>query len=241
MVFITPFWKSKSPEGGVRQLIFRKLAFLAIYLTIFWGLLPPASAAGVAHAAPASAQLSQFRTELADDGIYLNASVLFELPAAVEDALLKGIALFFVVEVDIYRERWYWTDPRVAGAARTIRLAYQPLTRRWRVNIGPGVIGTSPGLRATFNQNYDTLNEALSAVQRVARWKVAEVGEIRPSADHHVSFSFKLDLSQLPRPFQIGVVGQREWSIALQSDQRLLLQAARPADAARDSAQEGLK
>ena len=45
--------------------------------------------------------------------------VRFELPAVVEDALLKGIALFFVVEADIYRDRWYWTDPRVASAART--------------------------------------------------------------------------------------------------------------------------
>jgi hypothetical protein len=78
----------------------------------------------------------------------------------VEDALLKGIPMFFVVEADIYRDRWYWTDPRVASAARTIRLAYQPLTRRWRVNIASGLITSSSGLRATLNQNYETLSEA---------------------------------------------------------------------------------
>jgi hypothetical protein len=241
MVFITLYWKSTPLDGAIRHGTVRKLSLLTFLLATLLIFLPAASAAGLAHAAPTSAHLSQFRTEIADDGIYLNASVSFELPAVVEDALLKGIALFFVLEVDIYRERWYWTDPRVASAARTVRLAYQPLTRRWRVNIGPGVMGTSAGLRATFNQNYDTLSEALSAVQRVARWKVAEVADIRPSADHRVNFSFKLDLSQLPRPFQIGVVGQREWSIALESEQRLLLHAARPADAVRDSAQEGLK
>ncbi len=192
-----------------------------------------------AHAA--NAQLTQLRTERTDDGVYLNAAVAFELPHVVEDALLKGIALFFVIEVDIYRDRWYWTDQRVATAARTIRLAYQPLTRRWRVNIGSGLIGASLGLRATFNQNYDTLPEAMSAVQRVARWKVAELADVRSGSDHNLSFSFKLDLSQLPRPFQIGVAGQRDWSIVIENAQPLVLQATRPVEPAKDTSVEASK
>ena len=85
---------------------------------------------------PASAaELSQLKVERADDGVYLTAHVEFDLPPVVEDALLKGIPMFFVVEADIYQSRWYWTDRRVASATRTIRLAFQPLTRRWRVRI----------------------------------------------------------------------------------------------------------
>jgi hypothetical protein len=110
---------------------------------------------------PASAtEITQLRVERGDDGVHLSALVRFDLPLVVEDALLKGIPMFFVVEADIYRDRWYWTDPRVASAARTIRLAYQPLTRRWRVNIASGLITSSSGLRATLNQNYETLSEA---------------------------------------------------------------------------------
>ena len=237
MVFITQFWKSTAPDVGVR-------AWARFYVAILMGLslclgwLPPAHSASVIKAA----QLSQLRTELTEDGVYLNAAVAFELPHVVEDALLKGIPLFFAIEVDIYRDRWYWTDQRVAGAARTIRLAYQPLTRRWRVNIGSGLIGGgSSGLRATFNQNYDTLPEAMSAVQRVARWKVADSADIRSGSEYNVVFSFKLDLSQLPRPFQIGVAGQRDWSIAIDSTQPLQLQTTRSAEPTKDSPTEGSK
>ena len=242
MVFITQFWKNTSPDVGVRAWA-RFYVALLMGLSLCLGWLPPAHSASVIKAAhAATAQLSQLRTERTEEGIYLNAAVAFELPHVVEDALLKGIPLFFVIEVDIYRDRWYWTDQRVGGAARTIRLAYQPLTRRWRVNIGSGQIGgASSGLRATFNQNYETLPEALSAVQRVARWKVADSADIRAGNEHNLVFSFKLDLSQLPRPFQIGVAGQRDWSIVIDSTQPLQLQMTRSAEPTKDSATEGSK
>lgn len=175
----------------------------------------------------ASAELEQLKVERADDGIYLSANVQFELAPVVEDALVKGIPLFFVVEADIYRDRWYWTDRRVASATRTIRLAFQPLTRRWRINIVSGLISNSAGLRATLNQNYDSLEEAIGAIQRLSRWKIADNSEIDTEAAHKLEFRFSLDLSQLPRPFQIGVAGQKEWTIAVDVSQPLKLE--RPA------------
>ncbi len=174
-----------------------------------------------------SADLTQFGVERSDEGVYLSAIVQFDLPTVVEDALLKGIPMFFVVEADIYLNRWYWADKRVASATRTIRLAYQPLTRRWRVNIVTGLINNSAGLRATLNQNYDTLPEALSAVQRLSRWRIADNTEVEADVTHKLEFSFSLDLSQLPRPFQIGVTGQRDWTISAVRNERLLL-GARP-------------
>ena len=172
-----------------------------------------------------AAELSQLKVERADDGVYLTAYVEFDLPPVVEDALMKGIPMFFVVEADIYQNRWYWSDRRVASATRTIRLAFQPLTRRWRVNIFTGVVNNSAGLRATLNQNYETLPEALSAVQRLSRWRIADNAEVEPDVVHKFEFSFRLDLSQLPRPFQIGVAGQRDWNIAVQVNERLQITA----------------
>ena len=211
MGFITRSWKSAALE----QALWRALACgLSLLL---W--LAPASAA----------ELSQLRTERSDDGVYLTALIDFELRPVVEDALLKGIPLFFVVEADIFRDRWYWTDKRVAGAARTIRLAFQPLTRRWRVNITAGQGGSAA--RATFNQNYDTLPEALSAIERVSRWRIADASDVEPGVTHTLNFRFRLDLSQLPRPFQIGMAGQRDWNIDIDITQRLRLEARRSADA----------
>ncbi len=190
------------------------------------GLLGLALAWGVSGAL--ATEITQLHVERGDDGVYLSAQVRFDLPPVVEDALLKGIPLFFVVEADIYRDRWYWTDLRVASSARTLRLAYQPLTRRWRLNIAAGVISNSAGLRATLNQNYDSLPEALSAIQRVARWKIAETADVDPDVAHRLDFNFRLDLSQLPRPFQIGVAGQRDWNVAAQIKERLKLEPPSP-------------
>jgi hypothetical protein len=192
---------------------------LALCVCLLWAPSPSLAAA---------TEITQLRVERAEDGVYLSANVRFDLPAVVEDALLKGIAIFFVVEADIYRDRWYWSDPRVASAARTLRLAYQPLTGRWRVNIVSGLITSSSGLRATLNQNYDTLPEALSAIQRLARWRIAEAAEVEPGASYTLDLNFRLDLSQLPRPFQIGMVGQREWTISAQFNDRLQLTPASP-------------
>ena len=175
-----------------------------------------------------AADIGQLKVERAEDGVYLSANVRFELPMPVEDALVKGIAMFFVVEADIYQSRWYWTDRRVASATRTIRLAYQPLTRVWRVNIVNGVVQGAGGLRATLNQNYDSLTDALSAVQRLSRWRVADNADVEPDASYKLNFSYSLDLSQLPRPFQIGVVGQKDWTISAQRTERLQLGAVRP-------------
>ncbi len=168
-------------------------------------------------------ELSQLKVERGEDGVYLSAVVEFDLPPVVEDALTKGIPMFFVVEADLYQNRWYWMDRRVASATRTIRLSFQPLTRRWRVNIATGLISASSGLRATLNQNYDTLPEALSAVQRLSRWKIADNADVSADVVHKLEFSFSMDLSQLPRPFQIGVAGQKDWTIAVQYVERLQL------------------
>ena len=211
-VFITHFFKSKALDAFVKRIT----VFLACAFLLLGGQFSNAS------------ELTQFNVERGDDGVYLSTVVRFDLPAVVEDALLKGIPMFFVAEADIYLSRWYWADKRVANATRTIRLAYQPLTRRWRVNIVSGLINNSAGLRATLNQNYDTLPEALSAVQRLSRWRIADNSEVEPDVTHKLEFSFSLDLSQLPRPFQIGVAGQKDWTISAQQNERLLLSAARP-------------
>ena len=170
-----------------------------------------------------SASVSQLKLEQADDGVYLNAQVQFELPNLVEEVLEKGIAIYFVAEAELYRERWYWTDQKVAQATRHMRLAYQPLTRRWRLNVSPVPI-TNSGFGVSLNQNFDTLSEALEGVRRVARLRLGDISEIGDDGPHRVTFRFRLDTSQLPRPFQIGVVGQADWNISVERSARLSLE-----------------
>ncbi|WP_229676324.1 DUF4390 domain-containing protein [Polaromonas eurypsychrophila] len=187
-----------------------------------------------------AAEVVQLKMERSDESVYLSAAVRFDLPTVVEDALLKGIPLFFVAEADIYRDRWYWTDKRITTATRTMRLAFQPLTRRWRLNILPGAISVT-GLRASLSQNYDSLSEAMTAIQRISRWRIADAAEIEAASRHNVEFRFRLDLSQLPRPFQIGVAGQRDWAIAVEESRQLLAEPIRDIPLAPDLTREVTK
>jgi len=112
------------------------------------------------------------------------------------------------------------------GAERHMRLAYQPLTRRWRLNVASGLI-TNAGLGMALNQNFETLPDALAAVQRLSRWKIADVSEIDLEQRHLVEFRFRLDVSQLPRPLQIGTLGQTDWDISVSSLRPLILESAK--------------
>jgi hypothetical protein len=143
-----------------------------------------------------------------DEGVLINFALRFDLPRGVEDALQRGVPLYFVAEAQVFRDRWYWTDKRTARATRVWRVAFQPLTRKYRVTFG--------GL----NQNFDTVGDALAAVRRVSGWKIAERDDIEPGARHYVELTWRLDTTLLPRPMQIGIGGQPEWTLLVEKFQR---------------------
>lgn len=180
----------------------------------------------LAQAQSPATEISLLRFERTGEAVLLTATVKFDLSAAVEDALLKGVAMIFVAEADVFRERWYWTNKKVASAERHMRLAYQPLTRRWRLNVASGLI-THAGLGVALNQNFEALSDALAAVQRLSRWKIADIPELDLEQRHLVEFRFRLDMSQLPRPFQIGTLGQTDWNISAASRQTLVLESTK--------------
>lgn len=168
--------------------------------------------------APAHAQKPQvFQVNLqrTPEALYLSGRVEIFPEQVVEEALLKSVPLYFVWQADVYRERWYWTDRRIASVTRTLRLAYQPLTRRWRVSLSndAAVNAGGAGLQYALHQNYDSLADALAGVARVTRWKIADAARLPTDENHRVEFAFRLDLSLLPRPFQIGLGNQPGWNI----------------------------
>jgi hypothetical protein len=194
--FSMPCWKSA---------LFKRLLgrlFLPTLLTLF----------AVASQAQTQAEIPILRAERSGNEVFVSANVSLELPTIVEDALLKGVPMFFMLEADLYLDRWYWYDKRISGAQRQLRLAYQPLTRRWRVTQSLGM-GSDSSQGLSLNQSYESLAEALSMVRQVSRWKVAELADTDPTSKIKLLFRFRLDLSQLPRPFQIGTIGQSEWDI----------------------------
>ena len=174
-----------------------------------------------AYAVPAhGAEVNQLDLGRSGDGLELSATVSFDLPAAVQDALFKGLPVIFVEEAEVYRERWYWLDKRVGGAQRHMRLVFQPLTRRWRLTSGAGLASSAePGV--ALAQNFDTLEEALGVIRRVSGWRIADFADLEPGARHRVEFRFRLDLTQLPRPLQIGTLGESDWALSISTSRRL--------------------
>ena len=143
-----------------------------------------------------------------EEGLLLSFVAWFQLAPAVEDALQKGVPLYFEAQADVFRDRWYWRDKRVNSVTRTWRLAYQPLTRKYRVTFG--------GL----SQHYENLSEALVAVSRTTNWKLAEPSQL-DDGRLYVEFSYQLDTTQMPRPMQIGIGGQSDWSLKVERVRRL--------------------
>jgi len=158
-------------------------------------------------------EIEQLRLERQEQGLLLHALLKLELGAAVEDALAKGVAVHFVAEAELVRERWYWYDRKVARQERYMRLSYQPLTRRWRLLVSSQPIGNT-GLGVSLGQSFDSASEALSALGRLHRWKVAELSQLE-DGKYRMDFSFRLDLNQLPRPLQLGILGDSDWNIGV--------------------------
>jgi hypothetical protein len=143
-------------------------------------------------------------TQRAEDGLNLSYSTRFELPRSADEALLKGVPIYFTVEAQVFRNRWYWRDARMNKASRTWRLAWQPLTRQYKVSSG--------GL----NQSYNSLGEALAVIRDTAGWRIAEPKELEDSGSYYLEFSFRLDTSQLPRPMQIGLGAPQGWGLSIE-------------------------
>ncbi len=178
----------------------RLLSLLLLALALALGVPLPSRAA--------DAELAQFEVLRSEEGVSLTYAVDFELSRSVEDALSKAVPLYFVADAQVFRDRWYWRDRRVASTVRVWRIVYQPLTQTYRVTFG--------GL----SQNYATRAEALASISRAVRWKIAEAGQIEEGSRHYVEFSYRLDTSLLPRPLQIGVSGQPDWTLAVTRTQR---------------------
>ena len=139
------------------------------------------------------------------DNYYLEANFEVGLTATLEDALNKGLPLHFVVEFDLIYPRWYtaylW-NKSVAELAQHHRLSYNALTRQYRLSFG------------TLHQNFDTLNDALALLGRLRRRFVVDADALDEGKVYEAAIRMRLDVSQLPKPFQINALASRDWNLS---------------------------
>ncbi|EJW99665.1 proline rich signal peptide protein [gut metagenome] len=134
-------------------------------------------------------------------GLFVASSFEFDLPNALSEALHRGIPLYFIHEFRLSKERWYWFDKTKVESRFFIRLAFDPLTRRYRLSYN--------GLSHSF----DSLEQALPYIKSIRRWRVASSNAIRNADNYIAEIRFHLDETKLPKPMQVVNVGSSDWNI----------------------------
>ena len=171
---------------GIKQFILCALMSLSLFSAA-------ASAEGI--------KLKSADLERVDSDWLLNATFQIELTPGLEDAVQKGVVLYFQTEFDVTRSRWYWFDEKPALAQRLTRLSYQPMTQQYRI--------ASEG----FTFSAKTMFEALQAVGSIGGWRVIDGNQIDPSKTYTAALRMTLDLSKLPKPFQVNALNNRDWNV----------------------------
>jgi len=139
-----------------------------------------------------------------EDGYVVSADFSFEFNPRLEEAVNRGVILQFVGEFELSRTRWYWLDEKLLSRSQTYRLSYHALTRQYRLSTG--------GL----HQSFPTLSEALRLLSNLRNWLVVDKSDktLKAGESYLAAVRLRLDTTQLPRPFQIAALGNKDWSLA---------------------------
>jgi uncharacterized protein DUF4390 len=159
---------------------------------------------GFAGATPSFAE-NQIRSAVilsTEEGYVVNADIDLTLGNRLEEAVRRGVSLYFVVEFEVSRFRWYWFDEELVQRTLSYRISYHAITRSYRLTIG------------SLHQNFDSLEEAFRTMLRIRNWSVAERGELHPGESYNAALRMGLDISQLPKPFQVTAIGSRDWNVS---------------------------
>lgn len=167
----------------------------AIFLLAFSLQHAPAHADGI--------DIREAHLESSDEGYRLSAVYNFDLNRGLEDALSRGIPLYFTTEIEITKPRWYWFDAKEVVNSQTIRISYNVLTRQYYAAIGN-----------RLHQSFDSLDDALSLVRRPSRWVVADKDTLKAGATYEVAVRMQLDVAQLPKPFQVHALNSSDWRLS---------------------------
>lgn len=148
--------------------------------------------------------LREANLRAADEGVVLNAEFVFQLSPRLGEAVANGVPLYFVIEFDLTRPRWYWFDEKTASKRMQVRLSYHALPRQYRLSTG------------VLQQNFESLDEAVAVLRHVRNWLVVERGVAVSDARYEAAVRMRLDMDLLPKPIQVSALTNREWTLESQ-------------------------
>ncbi|CAN5868378.1 DUF4390 domain-containing protein [soil metagenome] len=176
---------------------FSRMIFTCLLALLAFMLMPH----GAARAT--EVDVTSARLESSEEGYRMVAAFSFELSHGLEDAITRGIPMYFTTEVELTRPRWYWFDEKTIRSAQTVRIAYNLWTRKY-----------TAAINGSLQQNFSTLEDALALVLRPRRWLVADKGSLSAGEIYNVAIRLKLDINQLPKPFLITALNNSDWRLS---------------------------
>ena len=161
---------------------------------LFACFLPLAQAEGIS--------VTSATIEQAEDGWNLDAAFDVQFSSRLEEAVNRGVPLYFIVEFELARPRWFWFDQKPVQLSQTYRISYTPLLRQYRLSVG------------NVYQNFTRFEEVTRVLSRLRGWHVADKGALKKDQVYQASVRMRLDTAQLPKPFQLNAIASRDWSLA---------------------------
>lgn len=155
---------------------------------------------GLATAHAQGVSLDKAEVRVGEDGPQLVANYDINLTFVVQQALSRGIPLYFVAEFSVMRSRWYWLDEEVFHSEQVTKLAYNVLTRQYRIS------------RGALYQNFTSLENALSVMSRQSS-VVMPMDALQKDGNYTGAVRLRLDTSQLPRLLQVNALTGKDWTL----------------------------
>ena len=157
-----------------------------------FAFLALAAGAGTAHGNGIEVRDLALRTT--QEGMVLDADFDLELSPRLVDMVANGVPLFFSVDFELTRQRWYWFDENTASRRLQLGLSYHALTRQYRLTNG------------LLQRTFATLEEALQGLMRVRNWLVLDRTVGFADTDYQAAVRMRLDVALLPKPFQLSAL-----------------------------------
>ena len=171
-------------RGGVRVAIL--LAFIMA--------APMAHAEGIA--------LKSAKVEAVEEGWQLDAEFDIQFSPRLEESVNRGVPLYFVLEFEMSRPRWYWFDEKPVRFSQTYKISYTPLLRQYRLSVG------------NVYQNFASFEEVTRVLSKLRGVAIADHNAIKKDSAYQARVRLRLDTAQLPKPFQLNAIASRDWSLS---------------------------
>src|SRR5436853_554987 len=126
-------------------------------------------------------EVREAKLHVTEEGLVLDADFEFELSPRLSDVVGNGVPLYFRVDFELTRRRWYWFDESAASKRLQLRLSYHALSRQYRLSSG------------LLQQSFATLEEALNVLKHLRNWLVADRPATFSDADYQAAVPMPLD------------------------------------------------